>query len=170
MIGFIINFIKMLAFAAAGVYLLVYPLESLYSVIYVIGLVIGVYGLFTCLGYLLQRKDAQNRKTIISFIVGILALMCGVCMALNPNLVSKYFPYVAGIFVLAIGILSCMETIVGKNGLSYWKFDMAFSLATMVIGAILMICTFDQITTVRMLGTVMVYLGALGAVENRSGK
>ena len=94
MIAFIINFVKMLAFAAAGVYLLVYPLETLYSVIYVLGLVIGVYGLFTCLGYLLQRKDpdAQNRKSIISFVIGILALACGVFMAINPNIVSQYFP------------------------------------------------------------------------------
>lgn len=169
MIAFIINFVKMLAFAAAGVYLLVYPLETLYSVIYVLGLVIGVYGLFTCLGYLLQRKDpdAQNRKSIISFVIGILALACGVFMAINPNIVSQYFPFVAGIFVLATGILSCMETIIGRNGLAYWKYDLAFSLATIVIGAILMFCTFDQVTTVRMLGTVMVYLGAVGAVENR---
>ena len=72
--------------------------------------------------------------------------------------------------LLATGILSCMETIIGKNGLIYWKYDLAFSLATIVIGAILMFCSFDQVTTVRMLGTVMVYLGALGAVENRSGK
>ena len=172
MISFIINFVKMLAFAAAGVYLLVYPLESLYSVIYVLGLVIGCYGIITCLAYLLQRKDpdAQNRKSIFSLIVGLLALVCGIFMALKPNVVSQYFPYVAGLLVLATGILSCMETIIGKNGLIYWKYDLAFSLATIVIGAILMFCTFDQVTTVRMLGTVMVYLGAVGAVENRSGK
>ena len=172
MIAFIINFVKMIAFAAAGVYLLVYPLETLYSVIYVFGLVIGVYGLFTCLGYLLQRKDAdaQNRKSIFSFVIGIIALACGAYTAFNPNVVSESFPFVAGMFVLATGILSLMEAIVGRNGFAYWKYDMAFSIATIVIGIILMFCTFDQVTTVRMLGTVMVYLGAVGAVENRSGK
>ena len=169
MIAFIINFIKMLAFAAAGIYLLVFPLETLYSVIYVLGLVIGVYGLFTCLGYLLQRKDpdVQNRKSIFSFVIGLLALVCGIFMALKPDVVSESFPFVAGMFVLATGILSLMETIIGRNGLAYWKYDLAFSLATIVIGAIIMFCTFDQVTTVRMLGTVMVYLGAVGSVENR---
>ena len=172
MISFIINFVKMLAFAAAGVYLLVYPLESLYSVIYVLGLVIGGYGFFTCLAYLLQRKDpdAQNRKSIFSFVIGILALACGIFTALKPDIVSGSFPFVAGILVLATGILLCMEAIVGRNGFTYWKYDLAFSIATIVIGGILMFCSFDQVTTVRMLGTVMVYLGAVGAVENRSGK
>ncbi len=167
-----LNFIKMILIAVAGVYLLLYPIELLNSAIYVLGVVIAIYGLLTCLAYFIQRgkkdQNGQNKRTLFSLLISIFALVCGIFMICKPDVVSESFPIIAGIFVLAAGILSSAEAVGKRNEFAAWKSKLAFALATVALGAILIFCKFDQGTTVRMLGTIMLYIGALGAVESRS--
>ena len=168
------NVIKMFVLALTGAFLLLYPLASLYTVIIILGIAIICYGLISCVGYFVDRsrKDQEDNKkrTIFSLLIGILALACGIFTVTKPEMIAEYFPILAGLLVLVAGILRTAETIVHRKEFAAWKPVLAVSLATIVLGTILLLCSFDQQTTVRILGTVMLYLGATGAVETGGEK
>lgn len=174
MLNTLLNIIKMLALAVAGVYLLLYPKESLFTAIYILGIAVGCYGLFTCLAYLIQRgqkdQEGKAKRSVFSLVIGIPALICGIILAVKPDLVADYFPFVSGIFVLAAGILSSAEAIVSWKVSAAWKSKLGVGVATIVLGVIFMFCEFDHGTAVRLLGTVMLYLGATGLFEGKSEK
>jgi uncharacterized membrane protein HdeD (DUF308 family) len=167
------NVVKMLVLALAGVILLIYPVASLHTAIVILGIALIGYGAASCLAFIMERakkEQEEKKRTVLSFLIGILALACGIFAVVKPETVAQYFPILAGLLVLSIGILRSAETIVHKKEFAAWKPVLAVSLATIVLGAILLFCNFDQQTTVRMLGTVMLYLGATGAVETGSEK
>lgn len=168
------NITKVLAVAVAGAYLLLYPNESLFSAIYILGAAIICYGLFTCVAYYVQRNrddlEETNKRTVFSLVIGILALICGILIIIKSDLVAGYFPVVSGMFVLAAGILTSAEAIVSWKVYAAWKSKLAVGVATIVLGVILLFCNFDHGTAVRLVGTVMLYLGTTGIVENISEK
>ena len=174
MLNTLLNIIKMLALAVAGVYLLLYPKESLFTAICILGIAVGCYGLFTCLAYLVLRgkkdQDGKAKRSVFSLVIGIPALVCGILLAVKPDLVADYFPVVSGLFVLAAGILSSAEAIVSWKVNAAWKSKLGVAVATIVLGVLFMFCEFDHGTAVRLLGTVMLYLGAAGLFEGKSEK
>ena len=117
-----------------------------------------------------EKEQEEKKRTVLSLLIGILALACGIFAVVKPETVAQYFPILAGLLVLSTGILRSAETIVHRKEFAAWKPVLAVSVATIVLGAILLFCSFDQQTTVRILGTVMLYLGATGAVETGGEK
>ena len=168
------NVIKMLVLALAGVVLLVYPVASLHTAIVILGIALIGYGAASCIAFIAERvkkeQEEEKKRTVLSLLIGILALACGIFAVAKPETVAQYFPILAGLLVLSTGILRSAETIVHRKEFAAWKPVLAVSLATVVLGAILLFCSFDQQTTVRILGTVMLYLGATGAVETGGEK
>ena len=167
------NVIKMLVLALAGVILLIYPVASLITVIVILGIALIGYGAVSCIGFIVERakkEQTEKKRTVLSLLIGILALACGIFTVTKPEMIAEYFPILAGLLVLVAGILRTAETIVHRKEFAAWKPVLAVSVATIVLGAILLFCSFDQQTTVRILGTVMLYLGATGAVETGNEK
>ena len=168
------NVIKMFVLALTGAFLLLYPLASLYTVIIILGIAIICYGLISCVGYFVDRsrKDQEDNKkrTIFSLLIGILALACGIGIVVKPNTVGEYFPTLVGLLILATGILSGADAFGRRKESANWKPMLAVSLATLVLGAIILFRHFDQETTVRILGTAMLYIGAAGAAESKEEK
>ena len=167
------NVIKMLVLALAGVILLIYPVASLITVIFILGIALIGYGAVSCIGFIVERakkEQTEKKRTVLSLLISILALACGIFTVTKPEMIAEYFPILAGLLVLVAGILRTAETIVHRKEFAAWKPVLAVSVATIVLGAILLFCSFDQQTTVRILGTVMLYLGATGAVETGGEK
>ena len=165
------NVIKMFVLALTGAFLLLYPLASLYTVIVVLGIAMICYGVVSCVGFFVERsrkeQKEKKKRTVISLLIGILVLACGIFVVVKPNTVADYFPTLVGLLVLVAGILSCAEAIGRRKESAEWKYMLAVSLATLVLGAIILFRRFDQETTVRILGTGMLYLGAAGAAESK---
>ncbi|MCR5137072.1 MAG: DUF308 domain-containing protein [Oscillospiraceae bacterium] len=170
----IINILKMLAIALAGVLLLFFPVASLYTVIIDIGIALLVYGVFSVVAFLISRnrkKEGKERSEksiergkLVSIVIGVVALVCGIVVLVRPALIAEFFPTLVALFVIVAGVLMVIKAIGRKKESEGWKSMLAIALATVILGVILLIKPFDEGTTVRILGTVMLYLGAAGTV------
>ena len=163
------NTIKMLVLAITGAFLLLYPLASLYTAIIVLGIALICYGVAACVAFIAERvrkdREKEKKRTFVSLLIGIFALSLGICTVVKPEVVADLFPTLVGLFVLAAGVLSGADAFGRRKESAGWTTMLAVSLATVVLGAIVLFRRFDQETTVRILGTVLLYLGAAGAAE-----
>ncbi len=166
----IINILKGLVFAVLGILLLLFPVESLYTVILYVGIAAVCYGVFSAAAFLISRSKEkkgreQNEKSrqrgkIFSLAIGILALAGGIVVLLRPELVAQFFPRLTGAAVLAAGVLCLVKAFGIRKENGAWKALIAISAATIILGGILLFRPFDEGTTVRILGSIMLYLGA----------
>ena len=148
------NILKGVFIALAGVFLLLFPTESLYTITIYLGIAMVCYGAFTIIAFFVSRSKDQseqsaksrNQGKIISLIIGALVLICGIVSLAKPELVVEFFPRLVSVFVLAAGVLGIADAI-----------------ATVILGGIILVRPFDEVSIVRILGTVLLYLGASAA-------
>ena len=168
----LINVLKSLLIAIAGVYLLLFPSESLNTVLFYLGIAMVCYGAFTIISFFISRKrqaeeqdeKSKNQGKIISLVFGILVLICGIVVLTKTELVIQFFPRLASIFILTVGVVCIAKALSTRKENSNWLHLLATAVATVILGGIILFRPFDELTIVRILGTVMLYLGAEAAV------
>ena len=165
------NILKGVFIALAGVFLLLFPTESLYTITIYLGIAMVCYGAFTIIAFFVSRSKDQseqstkskNQGKIISLIIGALVLICGIVSLAKPALVVEFFPRLVSVFVLAAGVLSIAEAIAKRKESDGWIHLFAIAIATVILGCIILVRPFDEVSIVRILGTVLLYLGASAA-------
>jgi uncharacterized membrane protein HdeD (DUF308 family) len=168
-----LSILKGLLVAIAGVLLLLFPTESLYTVLIYLGIAMVCYGAVTIIAFFVSRSKAEteqsekskNQGKIISLVTGILALACGIVVLAKPELVVEFFPRLVSAFVLAAGAACIAKAISKRKESDGWIHMFAIAVATVILGGIILFRPFDEVTIVRILGTVLLYLGAGSAVE-----
>ena len=169
----LLNILKSLLVAIAGVFLLLFPSESLNTVLFYLGIAMVCYGAFTIISFFTSRsKEAaeqseasKNQGKIISLVLGILVLICGIVVLAKTELVIQFFPRLASVFILAVGVACIAKALSRRKEDDSWLNLLATAVATVILGGIILFRPFDELTIVRILGTVMLYLGAGAAVE-----
>ena len=94
----LLNILKSLLIAIAGVFLLLFPSESLNTVLFYLGIAMVCYGAFTIISFFTSRsKEAaeqseasKNQGKIISLVLGILVLICGIVVLAKTELVIQF--------------------------------------------------------------------------------
>lgn len=169
----LINILKSLLIAVAGVFLLLFPSESLNTVLFYLGIAMVCYGVFTIIAFFISRSKAdaeqseksKNQGKIISLVIGILVLVCGIVVLTKTELVIQFFPRLASVFILVVGVACIAKALSKRKEDESWLNLLAIAVATVILGGIILFRPFDELTIVRILGTVMLYLGAEATVE-----
>ena len=170
----LLNILKSLLIAIAGVFLLLFPSESLQTVLFYLGIAMVCYGVFTIIAFFISRgkepaeqsEKSKNQGKIISLVLGILVLVCGVVVLTKTELVIQFFPRLASIFILTVGVACIPKALSTRRENGNWLNLLAIAVATVILGGIILFRPFDELTIVRILGTVMLYLGAGAAVAS----
>jgi uncharacterized membrane protein HdeD (DUF308 family) len=96
----------------AGILILAYPLYSTIFVLSFFVIFIGFWALFIGVAHLYHgytMKDAGNA------VLGILSMIFGLLLLINPFLVAALLPYVAGGFAIVSGLASIYVSFVAKK-------------------------------------------------------
>ena len=166
------NILKGVFVALAGILLLLFPTESLYTITIYLGIAMVCYGAFTIIAFFVSRsKDnteqsekSKNQGKIVSLLIGAIVLVCGTVALVKPELVVQFFPRLVSAFIIAAGILSVANAIAKRKESDGWIHLFAIAVATVILGGIILIRPFDEVSIVRILGTVLLYLGASATV------
>lgn len=167
------NILKGVFVALAGILLLLFPTESLYTITIYLGIAMVCYGAFTIIAFFVSRskenteqsEKSKNQGKIISLVMGILVLVCGIVVLTKTELVIQSFPRLASVFILAVGVASIAKALSNRKEDNRWLNMLATAVATVILGGVILFRPFDELTIVRILGTVMLYVGAGAAVE-----
>ncbi|MBQ7146074.1 MAG: DUF308 domain-containing protein [Lachnospiraceae bacterium] len=160
----VLNILAMVILAAAGLFFLLYPSKSLEVVVLLLGVALIILGLVLAISYLVKKDKVQ--KDLVSLIAGTVMVLLGVFDIIFRKSVVDIFPTVAGIVVAAGGIAGIVQSLRSKNAKKDWKLLLAVSLTTIAMGIIMFIRKFDEEAILRVMGTALLYLGAVGIVNH----
>ena len=154
----------MVLLVIGGFFLVLYPSNSLDLAVLLLGIGMIVLGGVIGISYL--AKKSKEKKDLISAIFGGILIILGIVDLIIQKTVINIFPTVAGILVILGGIVGIVQSVKGKNNRENWKSTLAVALVSVALGAVMFVRKFDTETIVRILGTALLYLGAVGVVNH----
>lgn len=96
----------------AGILILIYPLYATFFILSFFVIFIGFWGCFIGAVHLFQAfktRDAGNG------ILGVISMIFGLILLLNPFLATELLPFVAGGFALVVGIAAVISSFGAKK-------------------------------------------------------
>ena len=127
-----------LAYLVIGVILLLLPNTSKRVLCTVVGLGVTVYGVFSLLGFLLDRgSDGFS----VELIVGVAALAFGLFSLLNPGFLMDFLIISLGL-VIAVSSVSSIKRAMNLRilGYRYWWVSLAVAIVTLVVALTFVFC------------------------------
>lgn len=125
-----------------GIILLVFPQIALNVMCKIIGLFLVIYGVIKLLSYF--SKDLFELAFQFDFGLGIVSLVLGVIMLFRIGRIIDILSVVVGIFVIVDAGLRIQTAFEAKRfGLSKWWLMLIMSLATAILGILLIVLPYQ---------------------------
>ena len=147
------------AFMAAGLYLLACPGKPS-AVCLFLGVVFVVYGVVKLMGYF--SDDLYRLAFQFDLAVGVLAILLGVLLLLQPGHILVLLPVAAGIFILVDSVLRLQTAIDARHfGMDKWWAILLLAVAGAALGLVLLLRPFQSGRILaRLLGLTLAADGA----------
>ena len=141
-----------LLFLILGIVLVIDPNMSVFGIAYVVGVVLIINGI----SYMIE----SNVKLLFydPLLVGIISLIFGIIVIVNPDIFTVMIPIVLGIWFIIYGVIKYKFSLVlneiGENG---WAVSLLGALITMFSGILLMVFPkVGAVTLVFMIGVLLI--------------
>lgn len=130
------------ACCAAGILLLIYSEFSAIVICRLVGALLAVGGIIKIIGYF--AKDLYRLAFQFDLAFGILSLIVGLIMLINPKGFISFLHFVIGILILADGLFKIQTAVDAKRfGLNKWWLIAVISVSTCVFGFLLILNPFE---------------------------
>lgn len=113
-----------------GLFLLMKPETTLHAISYFVGIVLIVWGIIPIITFFANKEKESYLE--FSFIFGVFALIFGIIVMLNPNIIGSIIPLVIGIWMIINGITKLYYSITINKEQN--------ASAAIVISLIILIC------------------------------
>ena len=127
-----------LAYLILGVVLLLLPNTSKRVLCTLVGVGVTAYGLFSILGFLLDREtDALS----VELVIGVAALAFGLFSLLNSSFLMDFLIISLGLVIAVSSVSSIKRALNLKSfGYSYWWVSLAVAVVTLVVALTFVFC------------------------------
>lgn len=150
-------------YIALGVCLALMPVETVNVLCKVVfGLVLVGAGLYHIVIYVLEKENA----TILDLFSGVIVLVIGAFLFMNPQVVVKLLTLMLGAFILVDSIWMLRGSMkLRKRKLGAWKAFLIESLVFVALGVLILVNPFSEIRlTMQVSGWIFVANGALDII------
>lgn len=163
--GFTSSIVISLVLAVLGILLIVATEATIISISYIIGGILILLGFFGIIDYI--RKLDTPFKTGIDLIYGIVTIILGILIVLNPKAIASIINYVLGIIIVISSAIKLDYAIQLKgNKNSLWKSTIFFSVITTICGLILIFKPFTgAIVATKIIGIVVLIYAILNIIS-----
>lgn len=142
---FITSILSSVIFIALGVFLFSKPETTISTISYILGIIIILLGSFAFGKYFQTRQDGN--KFSFSLIYGVLSMVIGLILILNPTALATLIPFVIGFWMII------NSTVKIQYSLNLKQYESKAWIPTFIIGLLNLIC-----------GLVMIFNPFEGAV------
>lgn len=150
-------------YIALGVCLALMPVETVNVLCKVVfGLVLVGAGLYHIVIYVLEKENA----TILDLFSGVIVLVIGAFLFMNPQVVVKLLTLMLGAFILVDSIWMLRGSMkLRKRKLGVWKAFLIESLLFVALGVLILVNPFSELRlTMQVSGWIFVANGALDII------
>lgn len=163
--GFTSSIITSIILAVLGILLIVATEATIISISYIIGGVLILLGFFGLVDYI--RKIDTELKTGVDLVYGVVTVILGVLIVMNPKAIASIINYVLGIIIVISSAVKLNYAIQLKgNNNSLWKSTIIFSLITTICGLILIFKPFTgAIVATKIIGAIVLIYAILNIIS-----
>jgi uncharacterized membrane protein HdeD (DUF308 family) len=146
-----------------GLFLLIKPETTLHAISYFIGAALIIWGIIPILSFF-SNKDTQQYLEF-NFICGVFALIFGIIIMINPNIIGSIIPLLIGIWMIINGVtkLYYSLTLNKENNASV---SIILSLVILLCGLVLVFNPFKgAILLTKIIGISIIIYSILDLIE-----
>lgn len=123
---------------------------------YVMGIIIVLFGSTRILRYI-ELKKKTNLSNIM-LVIGIIALILGIVIIVNPEGVTSIIPFIIGIYVFVLGLTKINQALeFRENNYNGWSPTMISAVLLLLLGIIVIFNPFEALTVViRLVGIAFI--------------
>ena len=146
-----------------GLFLLTKPETTLHAISYFVGIVLIVWGIIPVITFF-ANKDKENYLEF-SFILGVFALIFGIIVMLNPNIIGSIIPLVIGIWMIINGITKLYYALTINKEKSA-SLSIIISLIILICGLLLVFNPFGGAKMLtKLIGIFVIVYSVLDLIE-----
>lgn len=152
-----------IALILVGIFLIVSPETTLSFVSYGTGIILLITGLIPTINFFINK---ENQKYLdISFIFGIIFIIVGIVIIINPKIVASIVPLLIGIWMIINGVIKLYYSILINKTIKSIS-SIIISLLILVCGLLLVLNPFGgAVTLTIIIGIFLVVYSLLDLAE-----
>ncbi len=146
-----------------GLFLLIKPETTLHAISYFIGIALIIWGLIPIIGFFSNKENKNYLE--FSFILGVFALIFGIIIMINPDIIGSIIPLLIGIWMVINGVTKLYYSLT-INKVSSATISIIISLVILVCGLILIFNPFKgAILLTKVIGISVIIYSILDLIE-----
>ena len=155
--------LSLVVIALVGLFLVIYPGDTLNIVVGVFGGALLLIGLIGIVSYFLPKN--KNSRNVIDLVISIVEVIVGLIVVSNIGFVISLFPIFAGVIIAAQGVLYLISALRMKSDNNSWKLGLVLSLVMIAFGILIFANPFaTQAALVRLAGIALIYNAVSGLI------
>ncbi len=147
-----------------GLFLLIKPETTLYAISYIIGILLILWGIVPVISFLTDKE----RKSYLEFdfICGVFALIFGLIIIINPDMIGSIIPLLIGIWMVINGVTKLEYSINLKKYEVNSNNSIIISLIILICGIVLIINPFKgAVILTKIIGLFILIYSVLDIIE-----
>lgn len=155
-----------LVFLVMGILLIIKPAQIITGISIVVGIGIIIAGIFAFLRYF--RNGEMKSYFRFDLIYGVICVLAGTLLILNPQAVASILPLVLGIWMIINSIIKIQYALTVKQyGQQSWLSTMVIAIITLAFGILFVFNPFKGMTILtQILGAVISIYAVLDIVNS----
>ena len=146
-----------------GMFLLIKPETTLHAISYFMGVALIIWGLVPIIQFFSNKETKQYLE--FSFIIGVFALIFGIIIMIEPNIIGSIIPLLIGIWMVINGVTKLYYSLT-LNKLSSATVSIILSIIILICGLVLIFNPFKgAIILTKIIGISVIIYSILDLVE-----
>lgn len=138
--------------------------EAIIGLSYIIGTILVVLGIVAIIMFF--KESSEDIKNDLNIVYGIVSLILGILVIVNPNAIAKLIPFIVGIIILinsAIKITYALEA--KEDGNDVWKSSLIMTLISLLCGIIILFNPFEtSVVVFKIIGAFTIIYSVLDII------
>ena len=112
------------------------------------------------------EKITSNIKNDLNIVYGIVSLILGILVIVNPNAIAKLIPFIVGIIILINSAIKITYSIEAKDsGDEIWKSSLIMAIISLICGIIILFNPFEtSVVVFKVIGAFIILYSILDLV------
>jgi len=161
---FVSSIISSVVLFVVGLFLVIRPASTLSLISYVLGGILVIIGTTSLVNYYKDKKSVST----FELIYGVISLIAGLVLILNPKALASLIPFVIGVWILISSLIK-LKYIWDLNDTKSksWTTSLIITIIMLVLGVVLIFNPFEgAVMITRMIGIFVIIYAILDVVQS----
>lgn len=164
--NFTVSLIISILFVLIGLFLFIKPDTTIATISYILGGFLLLLGIISVIKYF--RSDYGINPFDFDLVYGVLVIMGGMVLIINPTLLASIFPAILGVWIIINAVTKFQYfLLLKKMGIEDWKYTLLIAILTFIWGIILLINPLEAVLAVtQVIGVFIIIYAVLDIIDN----